>query len=187
MFGLFNNKAKAARAARLATARQLYQTILAQARQPILYTGYNVPDTVDGRYDLILLHAIVVIDLLQGAAESGQKLGQGIFDIMFRDLENGVREIGVSDMSIARHFRRMSQGFNGRRIAYSAALAAQDAALMQDAVARNIFRKSADNVTEDAARLTRYVFTQYAALQTAGVDKLLTGAAYFAPSAELAA
>ena len=187
MFGLFNSEAKAARLARLATARQLYQTILEQARNPILYTQYQVPDTVDGRYDLILLHAIVVIDLLQGAAESGQKLGQGIFDIMFRDLENGVREIGVSDMSIARHFRRMSQGFNGRRIAYSAALAAQDAAVMQDAVTRNIFRKSTDDVAASAAQLTQYIFAQYNALQTAGLDKLFTGTAHFSPLTALAA
>lgn len=106
------------RKSRAKTAQRLYQAALAQARRRIFYTEYAVPDTVDGRYEVIVLHVYQIMEGLRKNGTEGEKILQPLFDCMFRDFEYAAREMGIGDLSIPRHMKRMMQGFHGRATSY---------------------------------------------------------------------
>jgi cytochrome b pre-mRNA-processing protein 3 len=136
------------------TIAALYGKIVTQARSPVFYADYGVPDTVSGRFDLIVLHLVLVVRRLDGAA-GGRGLGQGLFDRFCRDLDDNLREMGVGDLAVPKEMRRLGEAFYGRQAAYLAALAAGDDGELVRALARNIFNASAD--ADRAVRLARYV------------------------------
>ncbi len=120
------------------TISTLYGMIVAQARLPCFYREYAVADTVNGRFDLIVLHLAMVLDrLMQDAAL--QSLGQGIFDRFCRDMDHNLREMGVGDLKVPKEMRRMGEAFYGRAQAYRAAWAAMDNGALVEALERNIY------------------------------------------------
>jgi len=132
--------------------RDLYGAIVAQARSPVFYSGYGVPDAVHGRFDLIVLHLVLV---LAGLGAPGRAIGQKLFDEFCRDLDDNLREMGVGDLAVPKRMKSFAEAFYGRQTAYLAALAASDQWELENALARNIF-----DVTESGggpARLAAYV------------------------------
>lgn len=119
------------------SARHLYAGLLAQARQPVFYTVGGVPDTTDGRFDMIALHAFIV---MQAAPGMNRRMRQYLFDTMFRDFERACREMGIGDLSVPRHMKRMMKAFKGRFFAYQQAAGDHDR--LTDALRRNLYRKS---------------------------------------------
>ena len=125
----------------------LYGAIVAQARSAVFYTRYGVPDTVEGRFELIVLHLVLVLGRLgrdkvapgpRWVRRSGQTVGQRLFDVFCRDLDDNLREMGVGDLAVPREMRRFGEAFYGRKAAYGAALAATDERELEKALARNI-------------------------------------------------
>jgi cytochrome b pre-mRNA-processing protein 3 len=162
-------------------AALFYHEIVRQARSPMLYQNLGVPDTIDGRFDSIILHASLVIHFLVKQGESGQSAAQRLFDTMFRDFNHNLRQIGIGDLSMARHFRRMSEGFNGRLRSYENALNAQNNALLSAALARNIFRRDdAENIT-GLSNMLQYVWRQFNHIADIPPEKLLAGGLAFVP------
>lgn len=139
---------------------------------------YGIPDTLDGRFDAILLHASLVIHFLAQSRESGQSTAQELFDTMFRDFNHNLRHIGIGDLSMARHFRRMSEGFNGRLRAYTDAFQAADDAQLNQAIARNVYRS--DDITLKVKTLSGYVWQQFRHLSGVDINKLHGGKFEFA-------
>ena len=140
----------------------LYGAIVAQARLPTFYTSYGVPDTVQGRFELIVLHLVLLLRRLGRADEASQpigplagEIGQGLFDSFCRDLDANLREMGVGDLAVPKKMRRFGEAFYGRLGAYRAALAAADERELEKALARNIFEVAGTDPR--AARLARYV------------------------------
>jgi cytochrome b pre-mRNA-processing protein 3 len=86
------------RSKRCATISGLYGTIVAQARMPCFYRDYAVPDTLRGRFELIVLHLALLLDRL-AADPAMRKLGQAVFDQFCRDMDHNLREIGVGDLA----------------------------------------------------------------------------------------
>ncbi len=123
---------------RRATIREVYGAIVAQARLPAFYAGYGVPDTVQGRFDLIVLHLVLLLERL-GQGDAGRETGQQLFDVFCCDLDANLREMGVGDLAVPKEMRRFAEAFYGRQAAYLAALAASDARELEQALARNIF------------------------------------------------
>lgn len=111
------------RAARRERGDKLYAAIVAQARSESFYRDCGVPDTVDGRFDLIVLHTYIVLDRLRAEGEAGRKLSQQLFDTLFDDMDRSLREMGVGDLSVGKHVKRMASGFYGRMKAYDEARA----------------------------------------------------------------
>ena len=142
------------RSPRRDTISGLYGTIVAQARLPSFYRDYSVPDTLNGRFELIVLHLVLVIDRLN-ANPASRDLGQAIFDHFCRDMDDNLREIGVGDLRVPKEMRRMGEAFYGRAQAYGEALAASDSRALAQAVARNIYGGSVHQGA--AARLAAYV------------------------------
>lgn len=155
------------------SAAKLYTAAVRQARQPSFYLDLDVPDTADGRYDMIALHVYLLLRRIKHLPEAGQTLGQALFDHMFTDLDRNLREMGVGDLGVGRQVKAMAAAFYGRVAAYDAGLAESDAALAQ-ALARNLYRNvRPTEQTIDA--MTRYVRAAAAALDQAPADDLLQG------------
>jgi cytochrome b pre-mRNA-processing protein 3 len=143
------------RSPRIDSIAALYGAIVAQARSPTFYVEFGVPDTMEGRFDLIVLHLVLVLRRLGRAGECGTEFGQRLFDAFCRDLDGNLREMGVGDLAVPKRMRRFAEAFYGRQAAYVAALAADDPQQhFEKALARNILQ--AEDIDHRAARLARY-------------------------------
>jgi len=129
--------------------------IVAQARAPAFYQDYGVPDTVNGRLEMIMLHAVLVLWRLEGGAESARALGQGLFDRFCRDMDDSMREMGVGDLAVPRKMRWIGEAFYGRQAVYRAAVAEPDDHSLAAALQRNVFAGVSEPAA--AARLASYV------------------------------
>jgi hypothetical protein len=102
------------------------QAELDQARRPWFYRDGGVPDSPEGRFEVIGLHAFFVLRRLRALGEPGQALGQEVFDVMFADLDRSLRELGVGDLSVGKHVKRYARFFYGRVAGLEQAFAAGD-------------------------------------------------------------
>jgi len=162
------------------TIHVLYGAIVAQARSPVFYADFRVPDTVEGRFDLIVLHLVLLLHRLSGRAEAGRDLGQELFDVFCRDLDANLREMGVGDLAVPKRMQAFAEAFYGRQAAYLAALDAADQRVFEKALARNIFPAGND---AGAAQLARYAREAVTRLDAQDDGALLRGAVVF-PSPE---
>ncbi len=99
----------------------VYRRVAEQARAPQLFETCGIPDTLDGRFDALALHAALMIDRLRREPD-GEVLAQAFFDAMFRHLDLTLREIGIQDLGVGRRIKIMAEGLHGRALAYREAL-----------------------------------------------------------------
>ncbi|MFN4310908.1 MAG: ubiquinol-cytochrome C chaperone family protein [Ferrovibrio sp.] len=126
-----------------AVAIELYRGIVAQSRQPGFYSDHGVPDSLDGRFDMIVLHSFLVMRRLRRIAQAGP-LNQQLFDLMFSDMDSNLREIGVGDLSVGKKVKTMAQAFYGRVESYEAALQMAEDGPLRQALARNLYAGKAE-------------------------------------------
>lgn len=119
-------------------ARRLYARIVEQARRPWFYETGGVPDTLDGRFETIALHAFLVLRRLRRESVRAAALSQAVIDTMFADMDASLREMGVGDQGVGPRVQRMAAGFYGRIAAYEAGLSGSDPALAA-ALRRNLY------------------------------------------------
>jgi len=119
-------------------AELAYRRIVDQARQPEFFGDIGVPDTIDGRFELICLHAFLFLHRLKGEPPPAAQFGQRFVDAMFADFDRSLREMGTGDLSVGRQVKRMAQAFYGRIEAYGGGLSSGDEVL-RPALARNLF------------------------------------------------
>jgi cytochrome b pre-mRNA-processing protein 3 len=176
--GFFRRRDKHERA-----AFQLYGSAVAAARDPHLYATLGVPDTLDGRFDAIVLHVYLVVRRLDSETEQGKALAQAVFDAMFLDMDINLREMGVGDLSVGKRNRAMWEAFHGRSVAYAAAW--QDPAALEAALARNIWRGS-EPPEGSAVAMARLAGAQAVCLAGQALDAIRRGEVTFLPAAEAA-
>ena len=121
-----------------ADAGRPYAAIVAQARHPAFYAVCGVPDSIDGRFELIALHAFLYLHRLKREQPQAGPLGQRFVNTMFTDFDRSLREMGTGDLSVGREVKRMAQAFYGRIDAYERGLA-EDGAALNAALGRNVF------------------------------------------------
>ncbi|MCW3473951.1 ubiquinol-cytochrome C chaperone family protein [Limobrevibacterium gyesilva] len=167
------------------TGYELYGAAVAAARDPYFYTGLGVPDTLDGRFDLVGLHAFLVIRRLQGLPEPGPALAQALFDAMFNDMDVNLREMGVGDLAVGKKVRAMWEAFHGRAAAYQAAMKAGDSGALAAALERNVWRGTPAGAA--AAELARIALAQDTHLARQDLATLARGAVAFLPAARAVA
>jgi len=116
-------------------SERLCAGLVARARAAVFFRDYGVPDTIDGRFDLLALHAWLVLERLN---TTGQRdLAQALTDALFVRFDEGLRDLGAGDMGMGRRMKKIAAAFYGRMQAYNQA--ADDAALAA-AVERNLYR-----------------------------------------------
>ena len=137
-------------------AGAVYRRTAERARASELFEAYGIPDTLDGRFDALALHAGLMIDRLRMEPD-GEELAQSFFDAMFRHLDLTLREIGVQDLGVGRRIKIMAEGFHGRALAYRQALAGQGSVTLADVLRRNAYGGSPPADTALVSRLEAYV------------------------------
>jgi cytochrome b pre-mRNA-processing protein 3 len=169
------------RGSRSRNIRALYGAIVAQARTIVFYADFGVPDTVEGRFDLIVLHLVLLIARLRREGEAGERFGQTLFDVFCEDLDANLREMGVGDLAVPKRMLRFGEAFYGRQAAYLATLEAPDERDFEKALARNIFQSQ--DTGDGAVRLARYARAALRELDSQSEKTLLSGTIAF-PSPE---
>jgi cytochrome b pre-mRNA-processing protein 3 len=135
-----------------------YTSIVEQARSPDFFVRLEVPDTLDGRFEMIALHMFLVLNRLKAEHEATEDFAQALFDAMFADLDRGLREMGASDMGVGKRVKEMAAGFYGRIAAYEKGLEGDDQTLTE-ALKRNLYGTVQPRV-ETVAGMLRYMRRQ---------------------------
>jgi cytochrome b pre-mRNA-processing protein 3 len=183
-------------------AESLYRQIVAQARRPGFFRDGGLPDTLDGRFDLLVLHVFLVMHRLKRDQAQTAGLSQALFDVLFRDMDQSLRELGAGDVGIGRRVRRMAEAFYGRVAAYEQGLTASGEGLaseglasgglagggLEGAVERNLFGHGPAEPAQVAAQvaaLAGYIRREAAALARQEAAALLRGEVVFGAAPDL--
>lgn len=165
----------------------LYRSIVAEARRPVYYTAYAVPDTVTARFDMIVLIMALVLRRLRGEtpapagtrvvkgsrATDPHELGRQLLDLFFTEMDRSLREMGIGDVAVPKRIKKLSAAWNGRVIAYDAALDEADETALAAAIARNVYAGLDDRSAAPA--LAAHAGTIDAALAGTAVADVLAG------------
>ncbi len=160
-------------------ATALYEAVVAQARQPDFFLRCGVPDSLDGRFEMIALHSFIVLRRLRALGSQAEAVAQVFVDTLVLDMDRSLREMGVGDLGVGKRVKRMAAGFHGRITAYDQGLAAGPEEL-EAALSRNVFgtaNPEPRQVSAMAAYLRREAETQPDA-------ELLAGKLSFGPPPE---
>ncbi len=169
------------------TIQRLYGAIVAQSRDPIFYTAYRVPDTIEGRFEMILLHLFGLFHRLKPEDEARRALGQRVFDAFCVDMDANLREMGVGDLIVPKRMKKIAESFFGRVAVYDAGLAQPGEGELAAALLRNVYSGAPERAAE-AAALASYLRVLTGALAAVPFDTFARGAIPFpavaAPAAE---
>lgn len=163
------------------TIEAIYGMIVTQAREPIFYRDLGVPDTVNGRFDLLLLHLWLLLRRLrtiQGLPYGATALSQALFDRFCEDMDDNLREMGVGDQTVPKRMRAFGEAFYGRVQAYDQAMASNGEALAA-AICKNILNGTG---IDQARQLAAYARASEADLGRTGEAALLAAAFKFPPA-----
>jgi cytochrome b pre-mRNA-processing protein 3 len=179
LFDLFRN-----RRLRGERTAALYSASIAQARHPVFFTHYGAPDTVDGRFDLIILHIMLLVRRLRENGKEAANLSQDVLNLLFADMDRNLREMGIGDLSVGKHVKRMAKAFYGRAETLEKGLDGGD---LEDALAATLYR-AVDQKSDQVQAMAAYIRTQDTHLAGQDVDAFVIGAPdYLAPQAITAA
>lgn len=168
IFGWFARK-------RAPISEMLHAELVAAARRPVFYAELGVPDTVDGRFEMLCLHLFLF--LRRGRTEPAlEELAQEVLDRTFADLDRNLREAGVGDLSVPKKMKRLAGRFYARVNLYAPPLDAGDAEAIATALRRTALT---DNPDGDAPRLAHYIIRAGAGLAAQPADRLLAGTIAF--------
>ena len=167
IFGLFRGDP------RRGQIERLYRGVVEAARDPVLYARLGVPDTVEGRFEAMALHVVVVLRRLRHLPAPAADVAQELVDYFFRQMDAAMRETGVGDMGVPKRMKKLAAAFFGRASAYDRGLEDRD----EEALAAAF---EAHRIGADAAGLARYAIALDRHLAGATLETLL------APEAGLA-
>lgn len=164
-------------------AHASYIALIAQARNSFFYSGLRVPDTLDGRFEVILLHLFLVLERLK--REPGKRYlepARRLTEAYFADMDRSLRELGVGDTGVSRRVKAMANACYGRMEAYEVAL--RDPAALREALRRNVYATASEPVDEAALeRLAAYLAAAHDALGMQTAEDVAKGRVTF-PSPE---
>ena len=157
--------------------RALYTAISAAARRPALYVEAGAPDSPEGRFELYLIHLVLVVHRLKGEGAQATVVSQAAFDAFLRGLDDGLREMGVGDLSVGKKMRKLGEVIYGRMKAYDDCLAMEQPATgLQALVTRTLF---ADVDASGAPAVAAYVLQASEDLARQPLSALVSGTVSF--------
>ncbi|MEM9262517.1 MAG: ubiquinol-cytochrome C chaperone family protein, partial [Pseudomonadota bacterium] len=138
-------------------AEKLYAAVIAAARRPKPFVEFGVPDTVEGRFEMLSAHVYLILRRLKAEGETHKRFSQALFDVFFRNMDDQLREMGVGDLTVGKKIRKLAEAFYGRMGAYEDALESDDADALALAVSRNIIGATDDeHISPGARSLAQY-------------------------------
>jgi len=175
LFGGFTRRKK-----RLQHAHFLYGMVVASARDPDLFRLFDIPDTFDGRFEMLTTHLYVLNNRLQQDNDEGRALSQEVFDLFIADMDAALRELAVGDQVVPKRLAKMTRVVHGRVAAYDQARAdgVDIVAALAQVVARNVFNGREPNRAEFA--MAGWMQQRIDALHTMSLERLLNTSKMFA-------
>lgn len=167
MFGFSSSK----RAERKA-AERIYAAALAAARRPALYLDCGVPDTLQGRFEMVALHLFPVLHRLMHEPGDDPELARLISEHFVNDMDGAFREMGVGDLSVPKRMKTLYSSFAGRISAYGSAVGEGQASLAE-AIGRNVFPDAPQ--VDHAEALAAYLGAAVTAIRGADLAALRDG------------
>jgi cytochrome b pre-mRNA-processing protein 3 len=158
----------------------VYNSIVAQSRQPVFYAEWGVPDTVTGRFDMISLHMALLFRRLRHEPQKAKDFSQAVFDLFFRDMDRSLREMGAGDLAVPKKIQKMGNIFFGLLAALNEALDRNDGNALQQVIARNIYEVPQP---EHVETLSRYLMARDAELATKSAASIMGGELHFEAAA----
>jgi cytochrome b pre-mRNA-processing protein 3 len=137
--------------ARKQEGQRLYDSLVSRAREPVFFRDFGVADTIDGRFDMVVLHAWLALSALKAADRN--EAAQGLTDAIFVGFDEAMREQGAGDMGLSRKMKAFADAFYGRLSVYGQS---SNEAELAAALARNLYRGA--EVGEPARRLAAYAW-----------------------------
>jgi cytochrome b pre-mRNA-processing protein 3 len=160
-------------------AERLFLRLVAQARQPSFFRDMAVPDTIDGRFELLVLHLFLVFQRLKPEGARGADLAQSLYDAAIQDLEASLRQLGAGDAGVGKRIRVMTEAMQGRIIAYEKALAGSPLDV-EAALRRNLYGTSEPD-NEMVRRVAAYLRSGKDLADRQPLDRILRGEFQFPP------
>src|SRR5690606_3365766 len=154
----------------------VYNSIVAQSRQPVFYADWGVPDTVTGRFDMISLHMALLFRRLRNGTEAEKNFSQAVFDLFFKDMDRSLREMGVGDLGVPKKIQKMGNIFFGLLAAMNEALDRNDSDRLAGVISRNLFDGTD---SENVRKLAAYVIEQDAMLEKQNAKAITDGSVAF--------
>lgn len=151
---------------------RLHSEIVGAVRQRDFYLAYAVPDTFEGRFELLALHAGLVLRRFNAAEAPGPAVAQDLVDTVFGHLDADLRQAGVGDITVPKRMKKLCEAFLGRSAAYDTALRAGPDAI-ETAVVRNIY--AGRDETGAAPRMARYTAAIRESLDATPLETCLAG------------
>jgi cytochrome b pre-mRNA-processing protein 3 len=152
-------------------AMPLYRAVVARGRDPAWYREGQVPDTVDGRFDMIAAILALVLLRLEAEGEAGRVPSMLITELFVDDMDASLRQIGIGDYVVGKHVGRMMGALGGRLTAFREASASGS---LTEAVRRNVFHEAPPG--DDAlASVTAGLAAFAEALPSGSLEHLLAG------------
>jgi cytochrome b pre-mRNA-processing protein 3 len=164
-------------AARRAVAERLYRDLVNQARTPVFYRELGVPDTPEGRFEMVGLHVALVVRRLRAAGSPGRALAQELFDLMFADMDESLRHLGIGDLSVGKQIRRLAGHFYARLRDLDRALASRPASPLAPMLRTNVYHGGAAPGPRQLEALASYVVVAEHDLLAQFTPDLLAGQA----------
>jgi len=162
IFGLFRKDP------RRTTIALLYKRIATASREPGLYAGLSVPDTIEGRFESLSLHMVLILRALRSLPEPAGEVAKDLTDAFFRDMDASLREMGVGDTAVPKRMKKIASSFYGRAHAYDGPLDAADEGALAEALGRNVYGTEAP-----AGPLARYALAADRGLRQSDLAALL--------------
>ncbi len=173
MFKIFRKNTE-----RETAALALYSAAVEQARLPVFYERYGVADTPDGRFDMIMVHVFLILRRLKDGEQPHQDLAQAVFDVMFADMDQNLREMGAGDIGVSHRIKDMAKAFYGRIAVYEAGLDDADKSTLEGSLRRNVYRKIEPEDAQVSA-MAAHIRAQSDNLATQSLDGYISGRVEF--------
>ena len=165
-------------------AEQLYRDLVNQARMPVFYRELGVPDTPEGRFEMVGLHVALLVRRLRAAGTPGTALAQELFDLMFADMDESLRHLGIGELSIGKQIKRLAGHFYARLRALDHALATVPAGPLAPMLRTNVYHGGIAPGARQLDALAGYVVAAERGLRGQRIEDLLVGQARWVPPAD---
>ena len=164
MFGLFRRRGSEDVVARL------HDAVVERSRDPAFYGDDALPDTVEGRFESLALHALLVLRRLRQLPDPAADVGQDFVDRVFAHLEIALRELGVGDFGVPKRMKKIAGAFYDRTRLYDPLLDARDAEALAKEVAFHLGLEP-----DRLGSLASYAVASEAVLSELDLDAILEG------------
>ena len=158
-------------------AGELYASVTSQARQYIFFVDYKIPDTPQGRFEVLTLHLALMLRRLKfplpNEIEMCPELSQILCNWVVADIEESIRAMKVSELRIARHLKKFVEGFYGRLIAYDKALELNDKDMLEQTIRRNVYGIAGKVMDDIVMGLVAYTHQTCDWLQETSISQII--------------